>query len=74
MLHQDLDDGLGIVDVVVGVELQFFKFGILADKVFNGVFETFHDLGQSRLVGWGLDVENDFVINSKLLGDRQGIG
>ena len=74
MLHEDVDNGLGIVDIVIGVELEFFELGVLADEVFNGVLKKFDNAGESGFVGRSFDVENNHVIDSKFPGDRQGIG
>lgn len=73
MLHEDVDDRLRVIDVVIGIELEFFKLGILADKVFDGIFENVHNLRECRGIGRSLDVNDDFVIHSEFLGDRQGI-
>ncbi len=73
MFYEDVDDGLGVVDVVVGVELEFFEFGVLADEVFDRVLEGGDEFGEGGFVGRGFDVEDDFVIDSEFLGDRQGI-
>ena len=74
MLHEDVDDCFRVVDVVVGVEFKFLEFGILADEILDGVFESFHDFGELGFSRWCLDVNDDFVIDSQFLGDRQGIG
>lgn len=73
MLHEDIDDGFGIVHVVIGVELELLELGILSYQIFDGIFEDFHDPGECRGIGRGFDVNYDFVIHSKFLGDRQGI-
>ena len=73
VLHEDVDDRLGVIDVVIGIELEFFKLGILANKVFDGIFENVYNLRECRGIGRSLDVNDDFVIHSKFLGDRQGI-
>jgi len=73
VLHEDLDDGFGVSDEVIGVELEFLKLGVLADEVFDRTFEGFDDFGELRGIGRSFDVENDFVINSQFLGDRQGV-
>jgi len=74
VFHKDLDNGLGVVDEVIGAKLKLFELGVLADKVLDGVFKKFDDAGEGGFVGRGFDVENDLVIDSKFLGDRQGIG
>lgn len=74
VLHEDLDDGLGIIDVVIGIEPEFFKFGVFSDEVFNRIFEGGDNFCQGRLIGRGFDVENDLVFDSQFPGDRQGIG
>ena len=73
VLHKDIDDRFGIVHEVVGVEFEFFELGILADKVFNGILKKFDNAGERGFIGRSFDVENDLVIDSKFLGDRQGI-
>jgi len=73
VFHEDIDNGFGVVDVVIGVEFQLLEFGVLTDKIFDRIFESFDDLGESCGIGWSLNVEDDFVINAKFLGDRQGI-
>ena len=73
VLHEDLDNGFWVVDEVVGIEFQLFKFGILADEVFDRVPQSVHDPGEGGLIGRGFDVKDDFVIDSQFLGDRQGV-
>lgn len=73
VLHENVDDGLGIVDVVVGIELELFEFGILAHEIFDRIFKGFHNLGEFLFTGRSFDVNDDFVIDSEFLGDRQGI-
>ena len=73
MLHEDVDDRLGVIDVVIWIEFKFLKLGILADEVFDRIFENVHNLRERRCIGRSLDVNDDFVIHSKFLGDRQGI-
>ena len=73
MFDEDVDDGFGVVDEVVWVELEFFEFGVFADEVFDGVLKGGDELGEGGFVGWGFDVEDDLVIDPEFLGDRQGI-
>lgn len=73
MLHEDVDDGLGIVHEVIGIEFEFFEFGILANEIFNGVFEGFDNPRELGLIGWSFNVEDDFVLDSQFPGDRQGM-
>jgi hypothetical protein len=73
VLHEDIDNGFRVVDEVVGIEFQLFKFGILADEVFDRALQPVHDPGEGGLIGRGFDVNNDFVIDSQFLGDRQGV-
>lgn len=73
MFDEDVDDGFGVVDEVIGVEFEFFEFGVLADEIFDRICKGGDELGEGRFVGRVFDVEDDFVINSEFLGDRQGI-
>jgi len=73
VFDEDVDNGLWFVDEVVWVEFEFFEFGVFADEVFDGVFKGGDELGEGGFVGWGFDVEDDFVIYSEFFGDRQGI-
>ncbi len=73
MLHENVHHGLGVVGVVVGIEFELLEFGILANEIFDRVFESFHDLGELGFVGRGFDVNDDFMIDSEFLGDRQGV-
>ena len=73
MLHEDVDNRLRVSDKIIGVKLELLELGILANEVFDRVFKGFHDFGQFRSIGRSLDVEDDFVLNSQFLGDRQGI-
>lgn len=73
MLHKDIDHGLRVVDVVVGVEFKFLEFRILTYEIFDRVFKRFDDLGEIGFSRRSFDVDDDFVIYSQFLGDRQGI-
>ena len=57
----------------MGVQIEFFEFGVLADEVFDGVFEGGDDGFECFPVGWGFDVENDVVVDAEFPGDRQGV-
>lgn len=73
MLYENLDDGVWIIDVVIWVELQFLKLRILTHQILYWIFEAVHDLTKFVFSRRGLDIEDDFVIDSQFLGDRQGI-
>lgn len=73
MLHEDVDDAFGIADEVIGVEFELFEFGVFANEIFDRIFKGFHDPGELLFIGRSFDVENDFVLDSQFLGDRQGI-
>jgi hypothetical protein len=73
VLHQDLDHRIRISDEVPRVELQLLELRVLADEILDRVIEACDNLFQVLPSGRFLDVEDDLVIYSKLLGDRQGI-
>ena len=73
MFDEDIDDGIGVVDKVIRVEAEFFKFSVFADEILDRVLEGGHDFEEGGCIGRGFDVEDDFVIDSEFLGDRQGI-
>ena len=74
MFQEDLHHGLGMIHEGVGIEPELLEFGILADQVLDWVFQDLDNVGQGGLVGRGFDVEDDFVFDSEIPGDRQGIG
>ncbi len=73
MLYEDINDGFGVADVVIGIEFEFFKLRVLPHEVFDGIFQRFHDLGEFFFPGRGFDIKDDLVVDSEFLGDRQGI-
>ena len=73
MFDENVYHGFWVIDVVVGVEFEFLEFRILAHEIFDGVFKCFHDLGEFGFARRRFDVDDDFVIDSQFLGDRQGI-
>lgn len=73
MFDENIHHGLRIVDVVVGIEFEFLEFRIFAHEIFDGVFKRLHDFGELGLARWCFNVDDDFMINSQFLGDRQGI-
>lgn len=73
MLDEDVDDGLGTPDKVLGIELQFLEFRILSNQIFDGIFKARNDGLEFLAPGRFLYVENDSMIYSKFPGDRQGI-
>ena len=74
MFDENIDHGLRIVDVVVGIEFEFLEFRIFPHEIFDGVFKRLHDFGELGLARWCFNVDDDFMINSQFLGDRQGLG
>jgi hypothetical protein len=74
VFQEDLDHCSRIVHKVLGIESQFLEFGVLSHQVLHRVFESLHDCGEGFFVRRVVDVENDFMINSEIPGDRQGIG
>lgn len=74
MLHKNSNHRFRISHIVVGIELQFLKLGILPDKIFDRVFQRSDNFLQLLFSRRFFDVENYFVINSQFPGDRQGIG
>jgi len=78
-LHQRLascqqsNDGIGVVDVVVGDQLQLLELRVLANQVLDGAFHACDDAPQQSLVGRLLHVEDDVYVNTQLLSDRQGL-
>ena len=73
VLHEDIDDGFGVIDIVIGIEFELLELGILADEVFDRIFENVHNLRECRGIGRSFDINDDFVIHSEFLGDRQGV-
>jgi len=73
VFDENIHHGLRIVDVVVGIEFEFLEFRIFPHEIFDGVFKRLHDFGELGLARWCFDVDDDFMINSQFLGDRQGI-
>jgi hypothetical protein len=74
VFQEDLHHGLGVIHEVFGIEPELLEFGVLADQILDRVLKDLDDVGQGGLVGWGFDVEDDFVFDSEIPGDRQGIG
>jgi len=73
VLDQYFDHSFWIVDIVVGIEFEFLEFRILAHEILDGVFESFDDFGEFLFSRRSFDIEDDLVIDSQFLGDRQGI-
>ena len=73
MLEKDSDDGVGITDEVIGVQLQLLEVRVLAHQVLDRVLEPRHERLQRRPVRRLLHVENDVDVDTHLLGDRQGV-
>lgn len=73
MFDENVDHGLRIVDVVFGIEFEFLEFRIFTHEIFYGVFKRLNDFGELGFARWCFNVDDDFEINSKFLGDRQGI-
>ena len=73
MLHENLDHSCRISDIVVRIQFELFEFGILSHEILDRVFEPGNDRFQLLFSGRGLDVKDNFVIDSELAGDRQGI-
>ena len=54
VLYEDVDDGLGVVDEVVGVEFEFLELCVFADEVFDsGRTSSPNDVGKSVAHGGG---------------------
>ena len=73
MGNQDVDNRIGIVHKVVGIQLELLELRVLSNQVFNRIFKASNDRFERLTVWWLLDVEDHIVVNSKFLGDRQGI-
>ncbi len=72
-LHEQVDDRFWVIDVVVRVELELLELRVLANKILDRVFETSDDLFERSTVRRLFHVQNDIVVNTQILGDRQGI-
>jgi hypothetical protein len=73
VLEQDINHSARVAHVIVGVEPALLEQGVFAHQVLNGVLEGLDDALQVLAPGWLLDVEDDFVLDSKFPGDRQGV-
>ena len=72
-LDEQVDHGFWVADVIVCVEFQLLELGVLANKVLDRVFQASDDLLESGPIGRLFHVENNIVVNTQFLGDRQGI-
>ena len=72
-LGQEGDDSVGIVDVVVGVQLELLEVGVLAHEILDRILEPVHDPTEQRLVGRVVDVLDHVDLDTQILGDRQGV-
>lgn len=70
---EQIDDGIGITDVVLGVEPQFLELRVLADKILDRILETRDEVLERRPVGRFLHVDHDLMVDTQVLGDRQGV-
>ena len=69
---EQLDHGIAL-DVVGRVEAELLEHGVLAHEVGDGVLEPVRDPLERRAVGPLLQVEDDVVVDSELVGDRDRV-
>lgn len=70
MLDEEVDHGIGVPHIVVRVEFELFESGVLADQVFNGIFETSDNRRECLPVRWLLHVQHDGMLYTEFLSDR----
>ena len=73
LFGEQVDDSLGISDVVLRVQLELFEARVLTDEILNGVLKTSCDHCKRLAIRWFFHVEDDVVVYTQFLGDRQGI-
>ena len=71
--QQDLDDLVGVADVVVLDEFELFELGVLADQVLDRVLELGDQVTKGRFVRRVLRVADLFEFDAHLRGDRHGV-
>ncbi len=64
VLQEDFDDGLGIADVVIGIQLQFLELRIFPHEILDRILEDRNDLFQLLPSRRGFDVKDNLVLNS----------
>ena len=73
MPEQNLNHCLRVTLIVGRIEFKFLEFGILPNEILYRIFQAVQYFLQGRTIGRRLDIEDHFVLHSKLLGDRQGV-
>ena len=73
VLQENLNHGLRVAHIICRIEFKFPEFGILPHEVLDRVFQPIHYFLKGRAIRRRLDIEDDLVLHSQFLGDRQGI-
>jgi hypothetical protein len=74
MLDQQLDNGIRIVNIVLGIEPELVEHGIFADKIGDRIFEYRHDFFENGARRFCLEILNNVELDVELFGDTKSIG
>ncbi len=56
VVNQNVDDGLWVVDEIIRVQFELLELAVLANKIFDGIFENGDQVFQLCSVRWSVDV------------------
>ena len=73
MLEQNFYNRLRIADIILGHKFELLKLRVLAHQILNRILKCRDQFSQVLAARWRLDIQDDFMLGSQFLGDRQGI-
>jgi hypothetical protein len=73
ILHQNVDHGLRIVDVIVGGKAELVENRILADEIGHRIFEHADNTGEGSAIRFCFLVLNNIELDVELFGNPNSI-